>query len=325
MFPDERLLRTALRTNAAFSGLTALVVALAADPVGDALGSVSPGVLHLVAGGLGLFTADLAHQLFAERLNPFRALGATVGDLLWVAGSAGILIVRPDVLSRTGVVVVGAVAALVLAIAGLQLLGLRRFARNRRGETGEPSMFLLTRVLDAPADRVWDLLRCPGRIGEVYHALESVEVRQRDGRTVRTCVDRRGRRWSEEVLEIDDRDRSLSLRFVTEADDFPFPMTSMVGGWEVAPLGHRCEVTLWYEFSLGRGVVGEVLAALAAPALDRRMGAVVEELEAVAAASGDGEARIPAGSARARRASAPFPPTGPRTDRARSGSPCRRG
>ncbi|NIQ60143.1 MAG: hypothetical protein GWN85_43795 [Gemmatimonadetes bacterium] len=265
MFPDERLLRTALRTNAVFSGLTALVVALAADPVGEVLGSVSPGVLHLVAGGLGLFTADLAHQLFAERLNPLRALGATVGDLLWVAGSAGILIVRPDVLSRTGVVVVGAVAALVLAIAGLQLLGLRRFARNRRGETGEPSMFLLTRVLDAPADRVWDLLRSLGRIGE--------------------------------VLEIDDRDRSLSLRFVTEADDFPFPMTTMVGGWEVAPLGHQCEVTLWYEFSLGRGMVGEVLAALAAPALDRRMGSVVEELEAVVAASGDGEARIPAGSA----------------------------
>lgn len=291
MYPDDTLLRTALGANAVFSGLSALAIALGAPAIGPALGTISPGALYVLAGILALFAADLGLQLRSDRLNPLRAFGATVGDLLWVAGSAVLLVLRPEAVSRAGLVVVAAVAIPVLLLALLQLLGLRRYARNQRGETDEPSMYRLTRILEAPASRVWPLLRSLDRIGEFYDALESVEVEEGEERTVRSCTDRKGRRWSEELLELDDRNRSLTLRFAAEADDFPFPMTSMVGGWEVASRGERCELTLWYEFAMGGGIAGEIGAALAAPLFDRRMGPVLESLERAAARSPGAAAR----------------------------------
>lgn len=296
MFPDDSFLRKALLANGVFSGCSALVLLLAAGTVSRALGSVAPAILTVVGVLLALFSVDLVRQARSETLRPGRALAATAADLVWVAGSAVLLIARPPALSGSGALLVGLVAVVVLVMALLQLVGLRRFARNRRGETDLPSMFSLTRRADAPADVVWDRLAALDRIGEFYGELTAVAVEESGGRPVRTCVDREGRRWSEEVLTMDDDVRRLTLRFVTEADDFPFPVTSMVGGWRVTPRDGGSELTLWYEYALEGGLLGEVAAALLVPFLERRMTPVMRNLgrTAVSADASEVEGRVSA-------------------------------
>lgn len=132
----DTLLRNALLANAVFSGFSALALAVAADPLGRLLGSVSPVLLYVIAGGLALFCYDLFQQARSDAPEPARALRATIGDLLWVAGSAVLLIVRPESLSDTGLLLVAVVALIVLTFAALQLLGLRRLARGRGGPAG---------------------------------------------------------------------------------------------------------------------------------------------------------------------------------------------
>lgn len=127
MDSDHTLLRRALLANAAFSGLSALAMAVAAGSVGRLLGSVSPTLLYVIAGALALFAFDLLHQARSERLSRGRALGATVSDLAWVVGSGILLLIRPEALSQTGLVLVAAVALVVLVLAALQLVGLRSF------------------------------------------------------------------------------------------------------------------------------------------------------------------------------------------------------
>lgn len=126
---QQTALRNALLANAVFSGLSALALAVAAEPLGRLLGSVSPVLLHVIAGGLALFCFDLFQQARSDTLNPARALGATIADLVWVAGSAVLLIIRPEPLSSTGLLVVAAVALIVLTFAAFQLVGLHRLAR----------------------------------------------------------------------------------------------------------------------------------------------------------------------------------------------------
>lgn len=286
MFPDDTLLRKALLANAVFSGASAIVLVAAAGPVSRILGSVAPVSLYVIGAGLALFALELARQARSDTLRPTRAFGATLADLAWVAGSAVLLVVRPEVMSGSGLLVVAVVAGIVLALAVLQLEGLRRYARNHRGGTDVPSMFSLTRRLEVPADRVWEQLQALERIDEFYYQLAGVEVGENNDRTIRTCVDRRGRRWSEEVLTMDGEARSLTLRFVTEADDFPFPMTLMIGGWTVTPRNGGSDLTLWYEYALPGGVLGEVAAALLAPSLEERMAPVVQKLGEAAARMG---------------------------------------
>ena len=48
----------------------------------------------------------------------------------------------------------------------------------------------------------------------------------------------------------------------------------MTGGWEVVPAGGGSEVTVWYEYSMRGGRLGDVLA----PVLAHRSGGVMEQV-----------------------------------------------
>ena len=68
---------------------------------------------------------------------------------------------------------------------------------------------------------------------------------------VRTCATHTAsERWSEEVAAWDEPGRAYTLRFMSEAPDFPFPVEEMVGGWRVEPDGGGSRVTVWYEYTV---------------------------------------------------------------------------
>jgi hypothetical protein len=122
---EGRLLRFALRLDAAGSGALGLLGLAAATPLADLLGMTAGGLL-----GSGAFLVGyaLALGLLAARPVIPRA-GAwvvVVGNGLWVLGSIGAVVAGRDTFTTLGVAVVLAQAATVAVFADLQWLGLRR-------------------------------------------------------------------------------------------------------------------------------------------------------------------------------------------------------
>jgi hypothetical protein len=242
--------------------------------------------------GAALVSFGLAVALISSRrpVHPAAALAVTVADAGWVVASLVAVGLAGGVLGSAGSAAVLGVAAVVALLAGLQLRGLRRFARNAGGRTSARSRFLLARPVGAAPEVVWRRLKALDRIGEYSDTLARVEVEEVDGVARRTCSTDDGARWSEEVMEMDDARRALVLRFDTSEGRFPLPVEEMVGGWRVRAHGEATYLVLWYEYTLRGGPAGEVLAALADLLLRRQLGPVFERLGAPDPAGSPAEA-----------------------------------
>lgn len=135
--PDSRLLRRALKGNAAFSGACAVLLLAAPDAVGFWLGL--PGTHLLVWLGLGLLA--FAGALVVLAMRPWPSLpwvrAIIAADASWVVGTV-ILLLTPWVgaLSRRGVWTVILVAVVVAFWGVLQVLGVR--AMGGRGGQAPP-------------------------------------------------------------------------------------------------------------------------------------------------------------------------------------------
>ncbi|QJY45701.1 hypothetical protein [Pseudonocardia broussonetiae] len=120
-----RLLRRALRTDAAASGALGVLALAAAPALVDLLGPPAP-VLVGVGAFLVVFAAGLL-VLAARPVVPRPAAWTVVlGNAAWVAGSVLATVVAGPSLTGLGVAVVLAQAAAVAVFADLQWLGLRR-------------------------------------------------------------------------------------------------------------------------------------------------------------------------------------------------------
>jgi hypothetical protein len=285
------LLRRALIGNALFSLLSGLVLVGFSGSVSRWMGAVAPGLLQLTGAGLLGFAAFLFWEARRPTLRPDRALIATLADMGWVIGSAVVLLLPLPALSAAGRWAIVLVAAVVLLFALLQLAGLRALTRNRRGTTAARSAFEIQRQVAAPADAIWRLVRDLGRIGEVYPEPLDVRVEGTRVGARRTCANRRGQHWSEEVIEWDDEARTFTLRFDTEAPDFPFPVQEMYGGWQIEAVGDEASVVVWYEYTMRGGLLGEFLAPLVAQRSERLMTATIANLEAAVTHRSEPEVR----------------------------------
>lgn len=124
--PDRtRLLRLALRTNAAFSTVCGVILLAAAGRLEPMLGIAR---IELLLTGASLLPFACALAFNAQRPVPNRvAAWIAVGlDLAWVAGSAALLIGHLRPLTSAGYWAVLGVAEVVLTLAVLQIVGLRR-------------------------------------------------------------------------------------------------------------------------------------------------------------------------------------------------------
>jgi hypothetical protein len=120
-----RLLRFALRLDAAGSGALGLLGLAAAGPLADPLGTTADALR-----GTGAFLAGYALVLVLLAARPLipRAAAWTVvlGNTVWVLGSIGAAVAGRDSFTALGVAVVLAQATAVAVFADLQWLGLRR-------------------------------------------------------------------------------------------------------------------------------------------------------------------------------------------------------
>lgn len=270
-------LRAALLANALFSTICALLMILGPGWVGTLLGVEAPLVIRGIGFGLALFAADLIHQATRSRIATWRALYASVADFLWVLGTLVGIGLFPAALSTSGLVAVLAVAGIVFAFGVWQLRGIRVLHG-----AGDPTMYrhcIVVRV-DAETDAMWSVVNRLGDIQKYMPTLQSSVML--DGKppgvgAIRRCIDTAGRSWSEECTDF--RPGSgFVVRFLADAPGFPFPATTMVGGWEVIAQDHGTDVMVWWEMRPKPSWLALAILPLLAFKVDRDFPQVIERM-----------------------------------------------
>ena len=121
----SQLLRTALKANAIFSALAASVLLIADGMVAALLGTYDAlGTIHFVGLNLAVFAGILFWLMRSDNVARPIVIAVIAADLLWVAASW--VAIGSGTTSGQGSWAVGIVADIVLLLAIVQYVGLRR-------------------------------------------------------------------------------------------------------------------------------------------------------------------------------------------------------
>lgn len=274
---QTRPLSIALAANAAFSLTSAGLMFFLPAMVGDRLGVHTPLILQGIAVGLLVFATDLLHQATRSRIATWRALYASAGDFSWVAATVILLALFPRVLSREGNAVVIGIAVVVGAFGSWQLWAI---GRAHRPQADAQYRHCIIVGVNAPADAMWQVI---GRIGDIQRYMPSLKSSELLGGkapgvgAVRQCEDRSGKRWAEECIGFQ-AGESFTVRFLSEAPDFPFPAKRMTGGWKVTPAGSGAEVMVWWELDPKPRFLAPILLPILAFQADRDFPKVIQSM-----------------------------------------------
>lgn len=274
---QTRPLRTALAANAAFSLTSAGLMFFLPSLVGDWLGVHTPLVLQGIAVGLVVFAIDLLHQATRSRMATWRALYASAGDFAWVAATAVLLTLFPRSLSVEGNTLVVGVAVVVGAFGLWQLWAAGR-AHQPQADAQYRHCIIVS--VNAPAAAMWQVIERIGDIQRYMPSLKSSELLGGKGPgvgAVRQCEDRSGKRWAEECVGFQ-AGESFTVRFLSEAPDFPFPAKRMTGGWKVTPDGSGAEVMVWWELDPKPKFLAPILLPILAFQADRDFPKVIQSM-----------------------------------------------
>lgn len=274
-----RPLRVALAANLVFSSACGLALIFGGGDVAAWLGTIPAWFMIALGVGLLGFAGLLGFVL--ARLRVGWALLISVLDILWVLATLPLTLI-PGLLSSEGKVVVVVVAACVALVAFLQLRGIRSALG---GGADDPGMYRHCVRLQSRArpDDLWRAVRNLGAIAQYAPGLSESKLvgatEPRPGAT-RVCTNHKGQSWAEDVVCLDDRARTVLLRFQTEAPDFPLPFSEMEGGWIVAQAPNdRSTVDIWWTVRPKMRRFGWVALALMTIPLDRDIPRIVAAME----------------------------------------------
>ena len=127
---SNKLLRYALRGNAAFSAVSGVIAILAAAPIAAFMGLASPLILVIIGVGLLPFAFLVYKVSTMTAVKPLFVKEILVMDLLWIVGSMVILLVGWPALTANGRWLVAVLADSVAVFALLEFVGLRRLQRD---------------------------------------------------------------------------------------------------------------------------------------------------------------------------------------------------
>lgn len=127
---ERSLLKTVLYENSAFSFVSGLLMVSMPYTVADFMGVESATAFQILGVLLFIWAADV---FFVARQNPLNLTFAWLiigGDLLWVIGSAVVLLLNPFDFSTEGNWATLIIADIVMVFAIAQFVGIRRLGRN---------------------------------------------------------------------------------------------------------------------------------------------------------------------------------------------------
>ena len=119
-------LRRSLQLDGVASGLTGVLLLIAAGPVSTVIGNAAPGVARLVGALLVVYAAALLWNARRATVARGEVVVAVLLNVGWVLGSLALIVLGP--LTVLGNVAVAAVALAVLGFTLLEIVGLRRLS-----------------------------------------------------------------------------------------------------------------------------------------------------------------------------------------------------
>lgn len=127
----SRLLRLALRSNAVFSALSAIVFTVASGAIASFLGFLPTQQVFLLGVQLAVFAVWLTWLSTRAAVPRWQVWLIIALDVLWVAGSFQLVLASPSGLTVGGKWAIALVADVVGLFAILQFVGLRQLTRTR--------------------------------------------------------------------------------------------------------------------------------------------------------------------------------------------------
>jgi hypothetical protein len=250
---NTSLLRGGLSTNALFSAACGIASIAASNNLATQLSVpewvLQPGGALLIAYGLGL--AALSR---VRRVASAWSIFVTALDYLWVVASA-IFLKLHETPNPTIILVQGTV---VLVLAEIQLLGIRNCIF-----TNGTGTFSLERVVNASADRAWIVMSDVAHYADVAKTLRSSDISSGEGLgMVRKCEDKNGVCWAEKCVRWEPG-QAYAFEVDTSGPDYPLPLKTMRGDFEVEPLGTaRSVIRIRFTFKPRGGLVTELFIAV---------------------------------------------------------------
>lgn len=122
----SNMLRNALLANAGFSLITGFELTFFSGWIGNFMGFSATGQLQELGISLLAFAAVVGFTATRKPIKLWAAGLISAMDILWVVGTAGLLLARPDLFNTAGIVTAGIVALAVADFAFFQILGIRR-------------------------------------------------------------------------------------------------------------------------------------------------------------------------------------------------------
>lgn len=119
------LLLRALRMNAIFSAISALIMLSAGGWIAAQLGLGGATVIYIVAGMLLLFALQLGNIVRTDKIRRWEIISIIGGDIAWILGSAVFIALFYRSMTTTGLWLVDSVAVVVLYFAVQQIRGLQ--------------------------------------------------------------------------------------------------------------------------------------------------------------------------------------------------------
>ncbi|MGX1203453.1 SRPBCC family protein [Marinobacter sp. MBR-105] len=275
---NQTLVRTALKLNAAFSGISGLFLLFLPDLTGRLIGVGAPLILQALGLGLLIFSMDLLHQATRDKIAGWRVLYASAGDFIWVLVSIVGVILWGSHLTPQGVFTVLAVAAFVLCFGLSQMAGLKEMYFLPKDRSFGYSLRYQS-VSDA--DSLWHIVGNLGAIAQYAPNLASSQIESipNDDLPLRACEDTQGNQWRERCTEYDEDRRRYEVEFLTEEAGFPYPATWMIGGWQVEQIPDGSEVIVWWKLHPKPAWLAPVIMAMLAFGVDRTFPDVIANME----------------------------------------------
>lgn len=117
-------LRRSLQLDGVASGLTGVLLLVAAGPVSALIGLAASGVARIIGAGLIVYAGALLWNARRTTVARGEVVAAVLLNIAWVIGSAALVLAGP--LTALGNLAVAAVAAVVLGFTLLEIVGLSR-------------------------------------------------------------------------------------------------------------------------------------------------------------------------------------------------------
>lgn len=280
---SEKTLKTALISNAVFSTISGLVFIILGRTVADLIGIGAPIMYQIVGAGLLGFGGFTAWTGTRNPINTFIAALISVADLLWVVGTILLIALAFGLLNPAGIVALLIIAVIVLFFGLRQLHGIGK-VYEVPGKTNVHKLCVAVETLE-PADKMWPIVADLANIKTYSPNLAKVVLRddaQPGVDAVRQCTDTKGKMWGEYCQRYDPQARAVDFTFLADEPGFPYPFTTMDGGWEVVPRGSGSTVNIWFEVTPKYGPAHPLILAIMAKDLAGGFGAVVARMAAAA-------------------------------------------